>query len=66
MRKQHNYHYIYKTTCTITGKYYVGMHSSSNLEDGYIGSGKKLWNSVRKHGRENHIIEILGILTEVL
>jgi hypothetical protein len=35
------------------------MHSSSNLEDGYIGSGKKLWNSVRKHGRENHIIEIL-------
>jgi hypothetical protein len=35
------------------------MHSTSNLEDGYIGSGKRLWNSIRKHGRENHSIEIL-------
>jgi hypothetical protein len=35
------------------------MHSTSNLEDEYIGSGKRLWNSIRKHGRENHIMEIL-------
>jgi hypothetical protein len=35
------------------------MHSTSNLEDGYIGSGKRLWNSINKHGRENHSIEIL-------
>lgn len=58
-RKQHKYHYIYKTTCKVTGRYYIGMHSTSNLEDGYIGSGKRLWYSIRKHGRENHSIEIL-------
>lgn len=58
-RKQHKYHYIYKTTCKITGKYYVGMHSTSNLDDDYIGSGKRLWLSIRKHGKENHEREIL-------
>jgi hypothetical protein len=35
------------------------MHSTSNLEDGYLGSGKRLWYSIRKHGKENHFIEIL-------
>ena len=35
------------------------MHSTSNLEDGYIGSGKRLCNSIRKYGKENHSIEIL-------
>ena len=58
-RKQHCYHYIYKTTCNVTGRYYIGMHSTSNLEDGYIGSGKRLWLSIQKHGRENHSFEIL-------
>lgn len=58
-RKQHTYHFIYKTTCIITQKFYVGMHSTSNLEDGYIGSGKILGYSVKKYGRENHTREIL-------
>jgi hypothetical protein len=53
------YHYIYKTTCKVTGKYYYGMHSTDNLNDDYIGSGKRLWHSINKHGRENHRIEIL-------
>lgn len=47
------YHYIYKTTCTITSKFYIGMHSTDNLEDGYVGSGKRLWYSINKHGKEN-------------
>jgi hypothetical protein len=63
-RKQHKFHYIYKTTCTVTGRYYVGMHSTSNLEDDYIGSGKRLWLSIRKHGRENHQKEILEFLPD--
>jgi hypothetical protein len=58
-RKPNNYHYIYKTTCTITNKYYIGMHSCSNLDDGYLGSGKRLGYSVRKYGKESHIKEIL-------
>jgi group I intron endonuclease len=53
------YHYIYKTTCLITNKFYIGMHSTDNLEDGYIGSGKILWFSIDKYGKENHKVEIL-------
>lgn len=58
-RKQKKYHYIYKTTCNVTGKYYIGMHSTDNLEDGYMGSGKRLWFSLNYHGKENHTKEIL-------
>lgn len=58
-RKQKKYHYIYKTTCQITGKFYIGMHSTDSLEDGYLGSGKILGYSVAKHGAENHKKEIL-------
>lgn len=53
------YHVIYCTTCIITGRYYVGMHSTDDLDDGYVGSGKLLWRSIRKHGLENHVCEIL-------
>jgi hypothetical protein len=59
-RKEHNIHYIYKTTCNVTGKYYVGMRSTSNENDDYLGSGLYLRRSVRKHGTENHTKEILS------
>jgi hypothetical protein len=62
MRKERKYHYIYKTTCKVTDKFYVGMHSTDNLEDGYMGSGKRLWRSIRKHGIENHEKEVLEFL----
>lgn len=58
-RKQKTIHYLYKTTCKVTGRYYIGMHSTSNLEDGYMGSGKRLRYSIRKHGEDNHEKEIL-------
>lgn len=58
-RKQKKYHYIYKTTCQVTGKFYVGMHSTDDLEDGYLGSGKILGYSLAKHGKESHKKEIL-------
>jgi hypothetical protein len=35
------------------------MHSTNDLDDGYMGSGKRLWNSIKKHGKENHKMEIL-------
>ena len=38
------------------------MHSTDNLNDGYIGSGKKLWYSVKKYGKENFKLEILEML----
>ena len=58
-RKEKSIHYLYKTTCKVTGRYYIGMHSTSNLEDGYLGSGKRLRYSIRKHGEDNHEKEIL-------
>jgi hypothetical protein len=58
------YHYIYKTTCIITNRFYIGMHSTDNLEDGYVGSGKRLWHSINKHGKENHVCEILEFLPD--
>jgi len=59
-RRKH--HIIYKTTCLITKRFYIGMHSTDNLEDGYLGSGKRLWYSLKKHGRENHVCEVLEVL----
>lgn len=35
------------------------MHSTDDLDDGYLGSGKRLWNSIKKHGKDNHRLEIL-------
>jgi hypothetical protein len=58
-RKQKKYHYLYKTTNEINGKFYIGIHSTDNLNDGYIGSGKRLWYSLNKYGKENHKKDIL-------
>jgi pentatricopeptide repeat protein len=64
-RKKGNIHYIYKTTCLITGKYYIGMHSTTNFEDGYMGSGKRLRYSIRKYGLENHHEKALEIFEKM-
>jgi len=61
-RKEKIFHYIYKTTNLLNEKYYYGMHSTNNLEDGYLGSGKRLRYSINKHGAENHSVEILEYL----
>lgn len=40
------------------------MHSTDNLNDGYVGSGKRLWYSIKKYGKENFKLEILEILPD--
>ena len=58
-RKQKEYHFIYKTTNLLSGRYYIGMHSTDNLEDGYLGSGTRLSRAIKKHGKHNFSREIL-------
>lgn len=59
---QRSFHIIYKITNLITNKFYIGMHSTDNLNDGYMGSGKKIKYSVNKYGKENHKFEIVEFL----
>lgn len=61
---QRAHHVLYKTTCLITGKWYIGIHSTDDLDDGYLGSGQILWWSIKKHGRENHKMDILEHLPD--
>lgn len=59
LKYDRKFHFIYKTTCKISGRFYVGMHSTDNLEDCYLGSGKQLQWPIKKHGKENHTREIV-------
>lgn len=60
--KEHEFHYIYKITNIKNGNYYIGMHSTSNLEDGYMGGGKRIINSIEKYGKNLHKKEIIEFL----
>src|ERR1035437_553756 len=48
---------IYKTTNKINNKIYIGQ--DSNNDPNYLGSGTVILNSIKKHGKENFIKEIL-------
>lgn len=53
------YHFVYKTTNTITNKFYIGKHSTTNLDDGYLGSGIVLSRAIKKYGKDKFTREIL-------
>lgn len=59
------YHYIYKITNLINGKIYIGQHTTSNLDDGYMGSGKILIRAIKKYGIENFRKEIQGFYEDI-
>lgn len=53
------YNFVYKTTNLINNKYYIGVHSTDDLDDGYLGSGKLLKRALKKYSKENFKREIL-------
>ncbi len=53
------YYFVYKTTNLVNGKFYIGVHATNNVNDSYLGSGKRLRDSITHHGVENFNREIL-------
>lgn len=53
------YHYVYKIIHIPTGRYYIGIHSTNNLNDGYRGSGRIIKNMYKKHPIIEFVKEIL-------
>lgn len=55
-----NYFTVYRTTNKINGKVYIGKHITKNINDGYLGSGKRLRLAFTKYGIDNFQKEILA------
>ena len=53
------HHIVYKTTHIDTERFYIGVHSTIDLTDGYLGSGRMLKLAIKQHGRSAFQREVL-------
>ena len=53
------YHYFYKIVNEITKEFYYGIHSTDNINDGYMGSGTQLREKYKKYGKKSFTKHIL-------
>jgi hypothetical protein len=58
------YYTIYEVENILNNKIYIGMHQTKKLNDGYLGSGKRLKYAVAKYGKNNFIKRFLYIFLD--
>jgi len=54
-------HYVYKITNKLNGKEYIGIHSTDDINDGYMGSSKILAEDIKVFGYINFVKAILRV-----
>ena len=57
------FYYVYKITNMLNHKIYIGCHSTFDIDDGYMGSGKYINYAINKYGLEYFKKEILAYYT---
>lgn len=50
---------VYKTTNTVNGKYYIGIHNVEGTNKSYLGSGTLILAAIKKYGRDSFTRETL-------
>lgn len=53
------YHTVYLTTNIVNLKIYIGVHSTYNPNDNYLGSGVVINKAINKYGKQNFTKQIL-------